>query len=103
MAWTKTSGVEDLIQQLRRNSTAEIMCVMRGRRFDASTLAQFASSLATNTSLKQLVLSGHALDRPSAVLLGEAVGANVTLTRLALGTETFGDEGLSGLLEGGVG
>jgi Ran GTPase-activating protein (RanGAP) involved in mRNA processing and transport len=61
----------------------------------------FFAALATNTSLKSLLVSGHKLSLASARALGEALRTNTTLERLSFGDESFGDDGLAALVAGG--
>lgn len=103
MAWGKKShGVDDLLVQLRRNCTAETMCVMRSRKFDAAEVKLFSEALGPNTSLKSLLLAGHPLSPQAAASLSTALGVNGTLQRLTLGDASFGDQGLSAFLANGL-
>lgn len=61
----------------------------------------FFAALATNTSLKSLLVSGHKLSLASTCALGEALRTNTTLERLSFGDESFGDDGLAALVAGG--
>ena len=104
MAWgTSKRGVEDLVAQLSRDCTAETMCVMRTRKFGAAEVGAFAEALATNTSLKELLLAGHPLDAAAAAVLGGALGQNSSLRMLTLGDSGFGDEALAALVAAGLG
>jgi hypothetical protein len=103
MAWGKRShGVDDLVAQLNQNCTAETMCVMRSRIFGDAEAIKFSTALSRNTSLKTLLLNGHVLSDDAVSKFGAALATNQTLEHLAIGDETFGDEKLCCLIDGGL-
>jgi Ran GTPase-activating protein (RanGAP) involved in mRNA processing and transport len=64
-----------------------------------SDSALLCAALADNTSVRELLLSGHALSEEGARHFGAALRKNRTLRRLALGNASFGDKALEALLE----
>ncbi len=64
-----------------------------------SESALLCAALADNSSVRELLLSGHALSEEGARHFGVALRKNSTLRRLALGNASFGDKALEALLE----
>lgn len=68
------------------------MCILGQRNFGASEAAALAAALATNTSLRELMASGHPLRPEEASAFGRSLSRNKTLQSLCLGDNHFGDE-----------
>lgn len=68
------------------------MCILSTRKFRSSDAVAFASALSDNTSLAELLASGHPLEVAGATAFGEALSKNSTLRSLCVGDNTFGDE-----------
>lgn len=68
------------------------MCILSTRKFGASEAAAFSAALAANTSLKELLASGHPMGVAGATAFGEALSRNTTLRSLCVGDNSFGDE-----------
>lgn len=68
------------------------MCILSTRRFGASEAVAFSAALSDNTSLAELLASGHPLDVAGATALGEALSRNTTLRSLCVGDNNFGDK-----------
>ncbi|CAM9111853.1 unnamed protein product [Pylaiella littoralis] len=100
MAWGAPRGVDDLIAKLKGNTTASTMCILSTRKFGTSDAVAFSAALSDNTSLSELLASGHPLEVAGATALGEAMSRNSTLRSLCVGDNTFGDEGVLALVEG---
>ncbi|CAN0052689.1 unnamed protein product [Ectocarpus sp. 6 AP-2014] len=100
MAWGAPRGVDDLIAKLNDNSTASTMCILSTRKFGPSEAAAFSAALSGNTSLTELLASGHPLEVAGASAFGQALSRNTTLRSLCVGDNDFGDEGVIALVEG---
>ncbi|CAM9778785.1 unnamed protein product, partial [Laminaria digitata] len=100
MAWGATRGVDDLIAKLKDNKTANTMCILSTRKFGATEALGLSAALASNTSLKDLLASGHPLGAAEAAAFGQALSKNTTLRALCLGDNSFGDEGVLALVAG---
>jgi hypothetical protein len=95
MAWAVSSDLEE------KARTARTLCVMPFRRFGPSECAKLCRVLADNTSLTELLASGHAVGREGAVAIGELLGRTECGIRvLALGDTSFGREGVAALVQG---
>lgn len=68
------------------------MCILSTRKFGTSDAVAFSAALSDNTSLSELLASGHPLEVAGATALGEAMSRNSTLRSLCVGDNTFGDE-----------
>lgn len=68
------------------------MCILSTRKFGQSEAAAFSAALSGNTSLTELLASGHPLDVAGASAFGEALSRNTTLRSLCVGDNDFGDE-----------
>lgn len=68
------------------------MCILGTRKFGPSEATAFAQALADNTSLSELLASGHPLGMSEARAFGEALSRNTTLRSLCVGDNDFGDE-----------
>lgn len=71
---------------------ASTMCILSTRRFGQSEAAAFSAALSGNTSLTELLASGHPLEVAGAAAFGEALSRNTTLRSLCVGDSDFGDE-----------
>ncbi|CAN0149716.1 unnamed protein product [Scytosiphon promiscuus] len=100
MAWGAPRGVDDLIAKLKDNTTASTMCILSTRKFGHSEAVAFSAALSSNTSLKELLASGHRLEATGAAAFGEALAMNSTLRSLCVGDNEFGDEGVLALVAG---
>ncbi|CAN0494385.1 unnamed protein product [Hapterophycus canaliculatus] len=74
------------------------MCILSTRKFGHSEAVAFSAALSSNTSLGELLASGHRLEAAGAAAFGEALSRNTTLRSLCVGDNEFGDEvcGLGG-------
>jgi len=98
-AWgTQKRGVDDLVELLRRNETGPSMLLLRSRLLDEEGLRAICGALAVNTSLEELVASGHSISQQGASYMAEALRENNILQRLSIGCGSFGDEELQCLL-----
>ena len=68
------------------------MCILSTRKFGASEAAAFSSALSANTSLRELLASGHPMEAAGATAFGEALARNSSLRSLCIGDNNFGDE-----------
>ena len=68
------------------------MCILGTRKFGPTEAVAFSGALASNTSLQELLASGHPLGAAEAAAFGEALSRNTTLRSLCLGDNSFGDE-----------
>eukprot|EP00752_Nemacystus_decipiens_P006425 g5788.t1 len=75
------------------------MCILSTRKFGTSEAVAFSAALADNTSLAELLASGHPLDVAGATAFGEALSRNTTLRSLCVGDNSFGDKGVLALVE----
>jgi Ran GTPase-activating protein (RanGAP) involved in mRNA processing and transport len=90
-------GVADLVERLR-DASMETMLVMSTRKFgDSEASALCNQALATNTTLRHFLASGHKLSESGATCFAEALRKNKTLETIDIGDSTFGDDGLRGL------
>ncbi|GBG34223.1 NACHT, LRR and PYD domains-containing protein 3 [Hondaea fermentalgiana] len=100
MAWgQQRRGVDDLVAKLRANETGPALLVMSMRKVDESGLCALADALAENSSLEELLCSGHSVSEDAAKRLGQALRQNSTLKRLSVGCAQFGDAELAALLD----
>ncbi|CAB1104375.1 unnamed protein product [Ectocarpus sp. CCAP 1310/34] len=76
------------------------MCILSTRKFGPSEAAAFSTALSGNTSLTELLASGHPLEVAGASAFGQALSRNTTLRSLCVGDNHFGDEGVIALVEG---
>eukprot|EP00903_Cladosiphon_okamuranus_P012577 g11774.t1 len=76
------------------------MCILSTRRFGTSDAVAFSAALSDNTSLVELLASGHPLDVAGARAFGEALSRNTTIRSLCVGDNNFGDKGVLALVEG---
>uniref|UniRef100_A0A7S2SI57 Uncharacterized protein n=1 Tax=Mucochytrium quahogii TaxID=96639 RepID=A0A7S2SI57_9STRA len=97
MVWGKKQGVDDLVQKLSRNETGETMLILSNRSFGDKETIAFCKALATNTSLKELLCSGHPIGEEGAKNFRDALANNKSLTKLGLGNSNFGDKGVAAL------
>eukprot|EP00752_Nemacystus_decipiens_P017667 g15838.t1 len=75
------------------------MCILSTRKFGTSEAVAFSAALADNTSLAELLASGHPVDVAGATAFGEALSRNTTLRSLCVGDNSFGDKGVLALVE----
>lgn len=68
------------------------MCILSTRKFGVAEAMALSAALASNTSLKELLASGHPLAAAEAAAFGQALSRNTTLRSLCLGDNSFGDE-----------
>lgn len=68
------------------------MCILSTRRFGTPDAVAFSAAVSDNTSLAELLASGHPLEIAGATAFGEALSRNSTLRSLCVGDNTFGDE-----------
>ncbi|CAM9552011.1 unnamed protein product, partial [Phaeothamnion confervicola] len=104
MAWgAKKKGVDDLVERLRYNgSKTATICLLSSRTFGDAEAVKLSAALADNTSLTELLASGHSIGARGAAAIGAALARNGTLRCLALGSATFGDDGVRALVVGGL-
>lgn len=95
MAWGAKS---DLLLKAQSSSS---LCVMPFRKFGAEECAQLCLSLHSNSTLTELLASGHDVGEEGARALGLLLAQpECGLRRLAIGHNGWGAEGLSALLHG---
>jgi Ran GTPase-activating protein (RanGAP) involved in mRNA processing and transport len=83
-------NVQQLKSMLRRSTALTSLDLANSLR-SAGVLAEIASALYRNTSIKALDLTGNGLhDIESANVLRELMRRNKTITRLCIGSNTFG-------------
>lgn len=63
-------------------------------------VAALCGALSCNSTLTELYASNHAMAPAAAALVGDMLGANVTLRALCVGDAAFGDDGLAALAPG---
>lgn len=68
------------------------MCILSTRKFGTSEAVAFSAALSDNTSLAELLASGHPLEVAGATAFGEALSRNTTLRSLCVGDKNFGDK-----------
>lgn len=68
------------------------MCILSTRKFGTPEAVAFSAALSGNTSLAELLASGHPLDVAGATAFGEALSRNTTLRSLCVGDNNFGDK-----------
>lgn len=68
------------------------MCILGTRKFGPAEAVAFSAALGDNTSLRELLASGHPLGAAEAAAFGQALSRNTTLRSLCVGDNSFGDE-----------
>jgi hypothetical protein len=94
MAWGGVKGMEDLVARLLENDASlHDLCLLRNRRFQSDEDAEvLCNALASNSVLKTLTICSHHISPGMAAAFGRMLQRNRSLTSLALGTRTLGDE-----------
>lgn len=100
MAWGKKAGVDDLLQKLANPKTATSLYVMSTRSMSDSDFVRLASSISSNTLLRELYLSGHHLGPQGLQAFADCLAMNSTLQHLSIGSEKLGDEAVKVLCAG---
>ncbi|KAI8335269.1 hypothetical protein EDC96DRAFT_355501 [Choanephora cucurbitarum] len=92
MAWGGNDGAVDRwVKQLEENDTKLVsLHILSFRRVTTADLARIFRAIGSNTVLKDLYVSGHALDATCVDCLSEALTINDTLESLNLGNTHFG-------------
>ena len=105
MAWgARRTGLDDLAAKLGATegpSVLRSLCIMSNRDMSVG-LSVFCAALAANTTLAELLASGHSLSASQYAQLGEALRANRGLRTLGVGDSTMGDDGLAALVGAGL-
>mmetsp|Transcript_13182 Transcript_13182/g.24440 ORF Transcript_13182/g.24440 Transcript_13182/m.24440 type:complete len:442 (-) Transcript_13182:2-1327(-) len=100
MAWGAAKrGVDDLVERLVNGDGGKTMLVMSNRKFGDNEAAKLCEALGDNTSVEELLCSGHTLTPTGARHFASALRKNTALSRLAIGCANFGDDCLTALLE----
>lgn len=94
MAWGQRTGVQDLLDRLQQPATAKSLFVLSTRKLTDTDAERLAASIAANTTLEELYLSGHRLSPTALRAFAECVAANRALRLLCLGDDAFGDAGV---------
>ncbi|CEI87026.1 hypothetical protein RMCBS344292_01447 [Rhizopus microsporus] len=94
MVWGGNDGaVDQWVKQLESNDPKLVsLHILSFRRLSTKDLARIFQAIAHNTVLKELYISGHALDAECMDQLSEALTLNETLETLNLGNATFGKD-----------
>ncbi|RCH87128.1 T-complex-associated testis-expressed protein 1 [Rhizopus stolonifer] len=92
MAWGGNDGAIDRwVKQLEENDPKLVsLHILSFRRVTTSELGRIFRAIGSNTVLKDLYVSGHALDATCVDYLSEALTINETLRSLNLGNTHFG-------------
>ncbi|KAI8387258.1 hypothetical protein BD560DRAFT_381936 [Blakeslea trispora] len=92
MAWGGNDGAVDRwVKQLEENDAKLVsLHILSFRRVTTADLARIFRAIGSNTVLKDLYVSGHALDATCVDCLSEALTINDTLQSLNLGNAHFG-------------
>lgn len=100
MAWGQRAGVQDLLDRLQQPATAKSLYVLSTRKITEADAKRLAESIAVNTQLEELYLSGHALSQEGLQAFADCVAVNTTLKHLCVGHDSLGDEGVQILCDG---
>lgn len=100
MAWGQRAGVQDLLDRLQQPATAKNLFVLSTRKITDADAEKLAASIAVNTQLEELYLSGHCLGAAALHAFADCVAANHALRLLCIGDDTFGDAGVDALCAG---
>jgi len=92
MVWGIARGVDDLVKKLQDDATEKTMLIMSTRSFGDTEAAIFCRALASNSSLEELLCSGHKISEIGARSFAQALKSNKKLKRISIGHEHFGDE-----------
>lgn len=97
MVWGRPAGISDLVEKVSKNEV-KTLAIMPFRKMAEGDVPKLAAALASNTSLQELLMSGHRLDVASARALGEALANHGALKHLSVGDSSLGDEAACALL-----
>ncbi|KAF1317771.1 Lrr-containing protein, partial [Globisporangium splendens] len=100
MAWGQRAGVQDLLDRLSQPATAKSLYVLSTRKITEADAKRLAESIAVNTQLEELYLSGHRLGQEGLQAFADCVAVNTTLKHLCVGEDSLGDEGVKVLCDG---
>ncbi|RLN93019.1 hypothetical protein BBJ28_00012600 [Nothophytophthora sp. Chile5] len=100
MAWGKRAGVDDLLLRLQQPATAKSLYVLSTRAITEADACRLASTIAVNTQLEELYLSGHRLGAEGLQAFADCLATNTTLKHLCVGEETLGDAAVQTLCSG---
>ncbi|CAM9163960.1 unnamed protein product [Chrysoparadoxa australica] len=101
MAWgAKKKGVEDLVALLASDKAPTTIAVLPMRQFNSSEATSLAKALAVNSTVTELLASGHTIGDEGAQAIAEMLKTNTTLKKLNVGSCTMGDSGLQALVDG---
>lgn len=94
MAWGGNDGAIDRWEkQLKENDPKLVsLHILSFRKVTTKELARLFAAIAENTVLRDLYISGHALDEACADQLSETLTLNDTLKTLNLGNATLGND-----------
>jgi Ran GTPase-activating protein (RanGAP) involved in mRNA processing and transport len=92
MVWGgNDNAVDRWVKQLEENDPKLVsLHILSFRRISTSELGRIFRAIGTNTVLRDLYVSGHALDATSIDYLSESLTLNDTLRTLNLGNTSFG-------------
>ena len=102
-AWSRsnTAALDASIARVAANdSTLTSLFVLPNQSLPTAQWQALCQALKTNTQLRELYASGHAIDEVGALILAEALMDNTALEKLCIGNSTFGDEGVAAVAPG---
>ncbi|CAG9465392.1 unnamed protein product [Pedinophyceae sp. YPF-701] len=95
------TGVDDWVQRLEANDASlTSLTVLRFRKFGHEQVTALCAALRSNTSLKELYASGHAMTAETAAVVAGMLRENTSLASLCVGSADFGDDGVAALAAG---
>lgn len=100
MAWGQRAGVQDLLDRLQQPATAKSLYVLSTRKITDADAKRLADTIAHNTQLEELYLSGHHLSADALQAFADCIAVNKTLKHLCVGNDALGDDGVATLCAG---
>lgn len=83
-----------------RQHTMQCLCLSHLPAYEIQEVKKLAEALSTNTVLKELCISSHAVSPQAAQQLSEMLTTNTTITTICIGDSVFGDAGVAALSPG---
>jgi Ran GTPase-activating protein (RanGAP) involved in mRNA processing and transport len=99
MVWGTKAGVTDLVQKLQQHDTKS-MYILSTRKITTEDAVLLAEALKTHPIMEEFNISGHNIGRPGLDAFADVLATNTSLLKIAVGTNSLGDEGVSILCEG---